>query len=47
MISPTPRIRFYEHPFASAVLGRIPIRILVMVFQRYQMGGLSDGAVPI
>ena len=35
----------YEHMFAAAVLGTIPILILVMVFQRYIIRGLTEGAV--
>jgi multiple sugar transport system permease protein len=35
----------YEHMFAAAVLGTIPILILVLIFQRYIIRGLSEGAV--
>jgi multiple sugar transport system permease protein len=35
----------YDHMFAAAVLGTIPILILVMVFQRYIIRGLTEGAV--
>jgi len=35
----------YEHMFAAAVLGTIPVLLLVMVFQRYIIRGLTEGAV--
>ncbi len=35
----------YEHMFAAAVLGTIPILILVLIFQRYIIRGLTEGAV--
>ncbi len=35
----------YEDMFAAAVLGTIPVVILVIIFQRYIVKGLTEGAV--
>lgn len=35
----------YEHMFAAAVLGTIPVLILVLIFQRYIIRGITEGAV--
>lgn len=34
-----------RYEFAAAVLGTIPVLILVMIFQRYIIRGLTEGAV--
>ena len=35
----------YENMFAAAVLGTIPVLLLAMVFQRYIVRGLTEGAI--
>jgi multiple sugar transport system permease protein len=37
----------YEHMFAAAVLGTLPAVLLVMVFQRYIVRGLTEGALKL
>lgn len=37
----------FEHMFAAAVLGTIPVVILAMVFQRYIISGLTEGGVKL
>jgi multiple sugar transport system permease protein len=37
----------YEHMFAAAVLGTIPVLVLVVIFQRYIIRGLTEGAVKL
>ena len=35
----------YEHMFAAAVLGTIPVLVLVLVFQKYIVKGLTEGGL--
>ena len=35
----------YENMFASAVLGTIPVLLLAVIFQRYIVQGLTEGAI--
>jgi multiple sugar transport system permease protein len=35
----------YEHMFAAAVIGTIPVLLLVIAFQRYIVRGMTEGGV--
>lgn len=37
----------YEHMFSAAIIGTIPILILVILFQRYIVKGLTEGGVKL
>jgi multiple sugar transport system permease protein len=37
----------YEHMFAAAALGTLPVVMLAMIFQRYIIAGLAEGGVKL